>query len=532
MTTFRAVVCCWIALTLPVQAPAQDKHSHVPGDSSSSLGTIQWVTSAKPEANRLFVRGVLLMHNFAYGEAISSFRAAQVADPGDVMSYWGEAMSHTSHVWSEQDTASGRAALRKLGATRPERLAKARTDRERAWLDAVETLYEGNLSKAHRDTLYAAAMERLHKRYPDDVEAAAFYSLALLGLSQGRRDTLTYARAFAIANAVLTKNPNHPGAAHYVIHAVDDPEHAHLGLRAARLYSQSAAASGHALHMTSHIFMALGMWPDVVRANEAAQATMPVLVGHAVEWLAYGLIQQGRYQAARRWHHAIAAEARRNGADDGGSWIAAAGITAAWNATTGNWTDAAATFRPQAKWLNHSGAMGIALGALGRGDKALADSMLKQMVEWNQADSTAPGEHWHGYPQVVELTLRALIQRAAGANDSALVLLRAAAAIDDTLAFEFGPPVEIKLPREAAGELLLEMQRPEEAAREFLAAAKRAPQRTAILLGLARAAWAQGQRTEAARWYGQLITIWKNADTDFRELREARDRARRSEEKE
>ena len=103
-------------------------------------------------------------------------------------------MSYTHPVWNEQDTSAARAVLRRLAPTRELRLGKARTPRERAWLDAAETLYDGATPKARRDTLYAGAMERLHAEQPNDPEAATFFALALLGLNQGQRDTVTYAR--------------------------------------------------------------------------------------------------------------------------------------------------------------------------------------------------------------------------------------------------------------------------------------------------------------------------------------------------
>ena len=413
-----------------------------------------------------FIRGVLYMHNFHYPEAIAAFRAAQKRDAGDVMSYWGEAMAHTHAVWNEQDTTAARAALRRLAPTRAARLARARTQQERAWLDAAETLYDGDVPKARRDTLYAAAMERLHAANPSDPEAATFFALALLGLNQGQRDTVTYARAYAIAESVFVAHPNHPGAAHYLIHAVDDPDHARLGLRAAEHYSRIAPSAGHAQHMTSHIFMALGMWDDVVAANERAQATIPVLSGHVVSWLFYGLVQQGRYREAERWLDSMAVQANAQGGMRPGSMAAAAEMSAAWNASTTRWGDRAGRVRIDTAGTDPTVTMfGTGLGALGRGERAVADSMLAGIVAVRTADSVRlatlkviqpPDITWQGVARVRAHTLRAMMLRADGQRDSALALLRAAAAIDQSLPVEFGPPNTFKPPHEAAGELLLE----------------------------------------------------------------------------
>ena len=522
------------------QSPkARPSHDHHDEPVTEQLGSIQWATSATPAAHALFVRGVLYMHNFHYGQAADAFKQAQKRDPGDVMSFWGEAMSYTHPVWNEQDTSAARAVLRRLAPTRPQRLAKARTPRERAWLDAAETLYDGNTPKARRDTLYAGAMERLHADQPNDPEAATFLALALLGLNQGQRDTVAYARAYAIAESVFVAHPEHPGAAHYLIHAVDDPDHAKLGLRAARSYSSIASSAGHALHMTSHIFMALGMWDDVVSANEKAQATIPDrLSSHVVTWLGYGLIQQGRYGKAERWMDSMYAQGktdRKRVRED--AMQATAELSANWNASTDRWMEHPARFSVDTTGTDVStSAFGVGLGALGRGQRALADTMATVIARERVADSVRiarlkpvqPGDlTWHGYIRIRDLTLRALILRADGRRDSALVLLRAAGEIEQSLPVEFGPPMTFKPPHEAAGELLLEMDRFADAEAEFTLALARTPRRTSSLLGLARAAKGQGKMEEAANRYAELTEIWKRADPGIAAVEEARAGGRR-----
>ena len=263
----------------------------------TGLGTLTFPTSTTvPAAQQAFIRGVLLLHVFEYPDAADAFRDAEARDPGFALAYWGEAMTATHPVWNQQDVAQARAALAKLGATPAARAAKAPTARERAYLAAVEILY-GEGPKAHRDTLYSNAMRRVAESYPRDDEAQLFYALSLLGLSQGVRNVPTYLRAAAIAESVFVRNPHHPGAAHYWIHGMDDPEHASQALPAARALSGIAPDPGHAQHMTSHIFVALGMWDDVVSANESAMRMVdammrsrgqgPRLCGHYSEFLDY-----------------------------------------------------------------------------------------------------------------------------------------------------------------------------------------------------------------------------------------------------
>ncbi|MGH7541258.1 MAG: hypothetical protein ACRELC_09685, partial [Gemmatimonadota bacterium] len=271
-----------------------------------AFGRIEFPTSGAPAAQSHFIRGVLFLHNFHYGEAAAAFREAQAADSDFAMAYWGEAMTYTHPVWNEQDREAARAALERLAPTPEARRAKAPTEREKAYLDAVETLY-GDGPKAWRDTLYSEAMGALAAAHPDDLDAQLFYALSLIGLGQGERHVPTYVRAGAIALEAFRANPEHPGAAHYVIHSFDDPVHAPVGLAAARAYSKIAPGAAHAQHMTSHIFVAMGMWDETVAANEVASATEePVAAtgksrypcGHYGSWLHYGYLQQGRYDDA------------------------------------------------------------------------------------------------------------------------------------------------------------------------------------------------------------------------------------------
>jgi hypothetical protein len=186
------------------------------------------------------------------------------------------------------------------------------TPRERTYVHAVRDLY-GPGEKPARDQAYAAAMERLYQDYPDDLEAASFYALALLGTVVRPDDPTalrTRMRAAAIALEVYYKAPNHPCAAHYILHAFDDPDHAMLALPAARHYADIAPAAPHALHMPSHIFLQLGMWPEAVASNEASweasdhwvqRHNLPISQRdyHSLHWWLYSALQQGRYQQAQ-----------------------------------------------------------------------------------------------------------------------------------------------------------------------------------------------------------------------------------------
>ena len=219
----RSKSCFHITVAMLVLFPAARIHGQ-----NSQLGKVDFPTSGSPNAQVHFLRGVAALHSFWFEEALDEFRKSTQVQPDFMMGYWGEAMAHNHPLWAEQDTDAARKVLEKIKDT------PKLTPRERAYLNAVKTLY-GAGDKLARDKAYAAVMETIYRDYPDDLEAASFYSLALQGtVRPGDKGFLRQAKAGALALEVYQKNPNHPGAAHYIIHAFDDPEHAILALPAAR----------------------------------------------------------------------------------------------------------------------------------------------------------------------------------------------------------------------------------------------------------------------------------------------------------
>ncbi len=283
---------------------------------TSQLGRIDFPTSGSREVQGDFLRGVAALHSFWYEEALEAFQSATKADPDFAMGYWGEAMTYNHPIWLQQDTEAGRKALARIKDT------SKLSAREKALIDALRVLY-GDGDKLARDLAYADAMEKIYRDYPDDLEAAAFYSLAVLGtVRPGEKGFQRQIKAGAIALEVYQRNPNHPGAAHYVIHSFDDPEHAILALPAARRYAEIAPAAHHARHMPSHIFLQLGMWPEAAASNETAwrvsdewvkskKLALSLRDYHSNHWLAYVYCQQGRYAKAEELIEPIAANDER-----------------------------------------------------------------------------------------------------------------------------------------------------------------------------------------------------------------------------
>jgi tetratricopeptide (TPR) repeat protein len=478
------------------------------------LGTIVFQTSGSPAAQEVFLEGVLYLHSFEYESAERAFRRAQQLDPGFAMAHWGEAMTYTHPVWNEQDVSSGRSALERLGPTPEARRAGAPTLREQGYLDAVEALY-GPGSKPRRDTLYALAMERLVRAQPEDLEAKAFYSLALLGLNQGVRDTATYLRAAPWADTVFRANRMHPGAAHYLIHAFDDPVHASRGLDAARAYARIAPDAAHAQHMTTHIFLALGMWEDVVAQNRIALGLQAPLPGHYSSWLIYGLIQQGRYGMAQD----LIGRLRKNLGSGGlhGQHGALVDMRAHYLLHSEDWRGTVFDQESSHDRMSLSGEMtdvftegAIAYRRRDQASLSAAATELARLVDGLRAD--------RGRSDILTLTGRVMALELGGMNlflagsrEAGVRAVREASRIEDDMPMEFGPPAIVEPSHELLGWMLLEM-RPDEAMAEFRRALVLAPGRSRSLLGLARAAIALGDKPAASQALAQLARNWALAD--------------------
>ncbi len=502
------------------------------------VGEVSFPNSGATAAQQDFLSGLAQLHNFEYGAAAEFFRKAQQTDPGFAMAYWGEAMTYNHPVWMEQDLGAARKVLQRLGDTADARLAKAKTEREKDYLRAVEILY-GDGDKRARDMAYADAMASLIREYPDDVEATAFAALALLGTSHEGRDFATYMRSAALLEPVLPTHPRHPGIAHYLIHSYDDPVHAPLGLRAARAYSKIAPAAAHAQHMCSHIFVAIGMWDDVVEANEAAVKVTrgvtapnrpPASCGHYPFWLTYGYLQQGRTDAAKKMvlecHQTVSAQKSP-------AWTAFAAMRARYLLDTEDWTGevAAIAVPPVQPAATFTYEFTNAFGALRRGDVAAARAAFGRLDAARQAIEGAshkPGDPAHaGMPmpalpaigngekgrlKILRDQIAALLRLSDGARGEAVDLLRAAAAAEDVLPFEFGPPAVDKPAYELLGETLLVIDQPAEARVAFEKALARTPDRTAALVGLMKAAAKSGDLKKEAEIKARLQAIWHRAD--------------------
>lgn len=494
-----------------------------------ALGRVVFPTSGPPGAQQRFVRGVLLLHSFEYLDAREEFRAARMLAPGFAMAAWGEAMTYNEPIWFARDDAAARSALIALAPTPAARAAKAPTPREQDYLQAVDILF-GDGTGERRDAAYAEAMRRLHEKYPEDNEAAVFYALALLGTCHSGRDPRVYMQAAAVLEDILLRNREHPGAMHYLIHCYDDPIHAPLGLRSAKVYGKVAADAPHALHMPSHIFFALGLWDDAAASNlQAWQASVrkserqrtAIESGgyHALWWLEYAHLQQGRYQDARRILQSMDSIASRNPTPLNRFHVLM--MRAAFAVDTGEPYTAGSQIDDLEVSAQAAHLLATGLSMSQQGLRLEADRALSQLKALSHASPKAgPGEQGltHLHPsdarviEIMEHELTAVLLLSDGNSRQAIERISQAAALEDRTPFEFGPPLPVKPAHELFGEILLQLGQPAAARRRFETALLRTPRRALSLLGLARALDQGGEPNLGHAAYLELRQTWRNAD--------------------
>ena len=293
----------------PAWADDDQNHPHHEDLNETQLGTVHFPVSCAAAVQKPFERGVALLHSFWYEEAEKEFEQIAKDDPHCAMAHWGVAMSLWHQLWNNPDE---KVIARGLDETKKAAQGKT-TPREQAYIAAMRAFYS-NSEKLDHDACaraYSDAMKKVYEAYPDDHEAAVFYALSLLA-SEPHEDT-TFAnrkQAAAILEKLFATEPDHPGVAHYLIHAYDKPQLAQLGLPAARRYAQVAPAAPHALHMPSHIFARVGLWQDDINSNLASIAatrkTAAMHMGgeghqfHAMDFLVYAYLQSGRESDAAK----------------------------------------------------------------------------------------------------------------------------------------------------------------------------------------------------------------------------------------
>jgi hypothetical protein len=524
------------------QAPSHE-HSHSHGE-TEKLGTVDFPVSCSAPAQAKFTRATALLHSFAYEEAERGFADVLATDPSCAMGRWGIAMSLFHPIWAAANPAAepSPAELRK-GAeeARKARAAGAPTGREKDYIAAVSTFYEAGPNYLPRARAFEQAMAGVQERHPRDREAAIFHALAILGTAPLEDKTFAQQkRAAEILNRVLPDAPDHPGVAHYLIHSFDYPQLASLALPAARAYSKIAPSAPHALHMPSHIFTRLALWDESIDSNLASAESAREWVArshpgassfdelHALDYLAYAYLQQGRDREARGVLEATAAV----GALDVPNFAAAyalAAVPARFALERRDWKQAATVeLRPAAfPWDRFLNAQAIvqfarAIGGARGDDLPLAREALSRLASIRAALADRKDAYWAEQVEIQRRAGAAWLAHAEGRAEEARDLLRSAADREDASEKHPVTPGSVLPAREMLGDLLLEQGRPAEALAAYEASLQTAPGRFLSVLGAARAAERLADTGQGRTYYTKLLALCQKSDGARPGIAEAR----------
>lgn len=515
----------------PTPPPLQ--HPHESGQPPEQLGSVEFETSCdaalKPQMNR----AVALLHSFWFGASATAFTEIAQKDPSCGIAWWGVAMSRWGNPFAPgRPVANIQQGYEAIGKARS---AGAKTQRERDYIEAAAALFTDFETADHRTRIvnYEKAMQRVHEKYPDDREAAAFYALAInqTALPTDKKYTQQL-KAAAILEDLFKVMPDHPGVAHYLIHAYDHPPLAERALPAAQRYAKIAPDAPHALHMPSHTFTRVGHWEDSISTNlasaEAARkAKSPGEILHALDYQVYAYLQIAQDAQAQRVVRELEQIAREiNTAEQYGQvgFYAAAAIPARYALERADWRGAAAlaprtTPFPFIDAITH---FARAVGAARSGQPDAAELDAQKLAELRAALVKEQNEYWAQQVEIQHTVALGWIALAEKRNDEALRLMRQAADVEDSTDKAAISPGPLAPAREMLGDMLLELSRPAEALTELEAVMHKEPNRFRTLYLGGRAATMTGDRAKASRYYSTLVKMCPKGDASRPELTEAK----------
>jgi len=515
-----------------MEAEASEIYRDTYGD---QLGTVKFPMSCSNTAKPQVERGLALLHHMTYEGSKAAFAAATRTDPDCAMGYWGQAMTYIHPLWSDapskQDFERGQALVGEA------RARGQKTDRENAYIAAVGAYYEKGWNKNEAANLqnFEAGWENVYRQFPEDIEAACFYALAHMATANPADKTYTKQKqAGTIAEKVLVKVSDHPGAHHYLIHAYDYTTLASKALDTARSYGQIAPDIPHALHMPTHIFTRVGLWPESIKMNKrSATAALKHPAGsevslhypHALDYLVYAYLQQADDHKARQVMEEIL--------DPDGSFqthIAASyaftAIPARFVLERQQWAEAAAleSKLPDNYPIEKFPAMEAityfarALGAARSGNVNMANQALEKLTALNKKAGETSA-YWAKQVEILRLSSLAWIMYQEGGKEEALNVMQNAAELESSTEKHPVTPGEILPARELLADMLLDMGRYREAQTEYETALNRSPNRFNSLFGAGLAAELGNNKSRAVLYYKKIVEITKNVKTDREQLK-------------
>lgn len=501
------------------------------GPENGEFGTVAFSLSCSENVRADFNLATALLHSFEYTEAEKVFAKVINQDPTCVMGYWGAAMCNFHPLWeapSEKDLRKGSRII-----ARARSLIRDTSTRESDYLEAIATIYDQWEEIDHRTRIlkFENASAKIFKKYPEDSEAAIFYSLALRTAADPADKTFSKQRmAGEILNGIFLKEPDHPGIAHYIIHTFDYPELAELALPAARKYASIAAASAHAQHMPSHIFTRLGIWEEAIQSNmrsvSAAQcyAENVGMEGHwdeelhGMDYLLYALLQKGDDDNAKerieyvRTIKDVFPESFKVA-------YAFAAMPARYTLERRDWAEAlklelSPSDFPWEKfpWEKANVSFARLLGAVHSGKLVVARSELKALQRIRQKLDGPDEKYKANLVNIQTKICESWIKLYEGEKADALILMNAAADMEDATEKHPVTPGELIPARELLGDMYLKTGEPVKALAAYRANLKRHPHRFNGLYGAGLAAERSGDIKEAIRYYRQLVANASNSN--------------------
>lgn len=501
----------FLILFLSFSFACKDDSSISGAKQNTKLGEVTLQVTGDEAAQVHFRNGLLFLHSFEYFAARSEFLKAQEIDKNFAMAYWGELMAYNHSIWQRQLSDMAKSTLRRMGVTREVRKKMAVTEIEQDFIASIEILY-GKGSKAERDQAYSDYLGKMVKKYPDNHEVLSFYALSLLSISKNGRDEALFDKSAEIVQGILKENNNHPGALHYLIHSYDDPDHAHLAVDAADSYAVVAPDAPHALHMPSHIYVALGRWNDVVNSNIASwNASMNKMDRghskegsyHALNWLQYGLLQRDEVELATKLLMDMKKYTEERPSKSALSYFLA--MKGAHMVETNTWKGDIANLEINTEKLSlpkrTQAAYLAGMKSYHKKDEKQLTSIIDvlkkdkykasldvgnesfQMCSAGEYANVAPSQLDIDMVSIVEMQLEAKLLSLQGKTEESLSILKKASDLDETLKYAFGPPIILKPVHEDYAESLVELDKKEEAFSVYEKSLNRHPKRLLSVKG-------------------------------------------------
>jgi len=531
----HAVMILSAAGMIATGRPGRAQEHAAPG-----AGVVDMPVTCTAAARTGINEGVALLHHMTYPQARATFERIVALDANCAMAHWGIAMTLFQPLWPTRPTPA--ALQRGWNEVGKAKTIATVTGYERSFIDAAEAFFlepEGT-DYWLRIRRWEAAMQRVYRAYPQDVEAAAFYGLAHLATT--RSDTVTRATADEAAEVLLAayaSHPDHPGLMHYLVHANDVPTRERESLEITRKYDASAPDNPHALHMPTHIYTRLGEWDGVVNGNRrAAAAALAFPAGdrgqfvwdefpHATEYIVYAFLQLARDDSAatalqrlldmprleptfKTAFHLMSTQARY--ALERRDWTRAAAIVPRqpaalpWDAF--RWPEGVAHF-----------ARGLGAAHLGRREDAR--SARERLAQLEEASDASGEDLFTRNIRMLRLELDAWIAHMESRPAEAMRLMNEAVTLEATTPKHAVTPGPTLPALELLGDLLLEQHDAAAALEAYRRSLAAYPRRYNSLLGAARAAREAGESGQARSYYRELLRAAPEG-TRLADLAEAR----------